>query len=47
MAIVGKEPSMEVRRIDRIDRKSWRAASLLETVVAPLVNAPAPPKFVF
>lgn len=47
VAIVGQAPTMEAIRIERIDQNNWRQTSLLETVVAPLVNAPAPPKFVF
>lgn len=47
VAIVGQAPTMEAIRIERIDQSNWRRTSLLETVVAPLVNAPAPPKFVF
>jgi protein-L-isoaspartate(D-aspartate) O-methyltransferase len=47
VAIVGQAPTMEAIRIERVDQNNWRQTSLLETVVAPLVNAPAPPKFVF
>ena len=47
IAIVGQAPTMEVVRIERIGQHNWRQTSLLETVVAPLVNAPAPPKFIF
>jgi protein-L-isoaspartate(D-aspartate) O-methyltransferase len=47
VAIVGQAPTMEAIRIERVDQNNWRHTSLLETVVAPLVNAPAPSKFVF
>jgi len=47
VAIVGQAPTMEAFRIERIDQYNWRETSVLETVVPALVNAPAPPKFVF
>ncbi len=45
--IVGEAPAMEARLITRIGPEAWATESLFETVVAPLVNAPQPPRFVF
>jgi len=47
VAIVGRAPAMEARRIERLDAYNWSEESLFETVVPPLINAPEPPKFVF
>lgn len=47
IAIVGRKPAMEVKRIRRIDERSFKEDSLFETVIPPLVNALEPPKFVF
>jgi protein-L-isoaspartate(D-aspartate) O-methyltransferase len=47
IAIVGRAPAMEVRRIRRLDADSFQEDSLFETVLPPLVNAPEPPRFVF
>ena len=47
IAIVGKAPAMEARLIERLDGPNFRSRSLLETVLPPLVNAPAPAAFVF
>lgn len=47
VAIVGSAPAMEARLIERLNGQNFRARSLLETVLPPLVNAPAPSRFVF
>ncbi len=47
IAIVGRAPAMEVRRIRRLDAVSYQEDSLFETVLPPLVNALEPPRFVF
>ena len=47
VAIVGNAPAMEARLIERLEGHNFRARSLLETVLPPLVNAPAPARFVF
>jgi protein-L-isoaspartate(D-aspartate) O-methyltransferase len=45
--VVGEAPAMEASLIRRVSDSEWLRESLFETVVAPLVNAPQPPKFVF
>lgn len=47
IAMVGTVPAMDVRRIRRLDERSFKEDSLFETVIPPLVNALEPPKFVF
>lgn len=47
IAIVGRAPAMEVRRIERVSATSFAERVLFETVVAPLANATAPSPFVF
>ncbi len=47
VAIVGKPPVMEVMRIRRVGPDSYTQESLFETVLAPLLNADEPEKFVF
>jgi len=47
IAIVGRAPAMEVRRIRRLDAQSFQEDSLFETVLPPLVNATEPSRFVF
>ena len=47
VVIVGQAPTMEALLIERISQHNWRETSLLETVVAPLANAPEPSKFTF
>lgn len=47
VAVVGRAPAMEARRIERVGTSGWSEESLFETVIPPLVNAPEPPKFVF
>jgi protein-L-isoaspartate(D-aspartate) O-methyltransferase len=45
--VLGEAPVMEASLIRRVSDTEWLRESLFETVVAPLVNAPPPPKFVF
>lgn len=47
VVIVGHAPAMEVLRIERLDEHNWKQASLFETVIPPLRNAPEPSRFVF
>ncbi len=47
IAIVGKSPVMEVKRIQRLDAHSFREDSLFETDLPPLRNAIEPARFVF
>jgi len=44
--IVGQTPVMEAQLITRLGPNEWSRESLFETVVAPLVNAPQPQRFV-
>ena len=46
-AIVGVAPVMDAILVRRVDGNEWIRESLLETVVEPLINATAAPKFVF
>jgi protein-L-isoaspartate(D-aspartate) O-methyltransferase len=43
--IVGRTPVMEALVFTRVAEDQWHEESLLETCVAPLVNAEPPPKF--
>jgi protein-L-isoaspartate(D-aspartate) O-methyltransferase len=45
--IVGAAPVMDAILVRRVDSNEWIRESLFETVVDPLVNAVAAPKFVF
>jgi protein-L-isoaspartate(D-aspartate) O-methyltransferase len=45
--IVGAAPVMDAILVRRIDDNEWIRESLFETVVEPLINAVAAPKFVF
>jgi protein-L-isoaspartate(D-aspartate) O-methyltransferase len=45
--IVGAAPVMDAILIRRVDSNEWIRESLFETVVDPLINAAAAPKFVF
>jgi protein-L-isoaspartate(D-aspartate) O-methyltransferase len=47
VVVVGRAPAMEALRIERLSQRSWDQVSLFETVVAPLINAPTPSRFVF
>jgi len=40
LAVVGREPAMEMLRITRVDAESWRTESLFETVIPPLRDLP-------
>jgi protein-L-isoaspartate(D-aspartate) O-methyltransferase len=46
-AVVGEAPVMDAMLVRRIDDAEWVRESLFETVIDPLVNAPAAPRFVF
>ncbi len=45
--IVGAAPAMDAVLVRRVDDNEWIRESLFETVVDPLLNAPASPRFVF
>lgn len=45
--VVGMAPVMEARLVTRTGADAWTATSLFETVIDPLINAPAPPRFHF
>jgi protein-L-isoaspartate(D-aspartate) O-methyltransferase len=46
-AVVGDLPVMKARLVHCPSKGVIASDDLFETVVAPLVNAPAPPRFVF
>jgi len=46
-AIVGAAPVMDAVLVRRVDESEWIRESLFETVIEPLLNAPAAPAFVF
>jgi protein-L-isoaspartate(D-aspartate) O-methyltransferase len=46
-AVVGVPPVMDAILVRRVDRGEWIRESLFETAIEPLINAPAPQKFVF
>ncbi len=45
--VVGTAPVMEARLVRRVEADQWIRESVFETVIDPLINAPAPPRFVF
>ncbi|HYL02134.1 MAG TPA: protein-L-isoaspartate O-methyltransferase [Steroidobacteraceae bacterium] len=45
--VVGEPPVMEARLVRRMSEGAWATASLFETVIDPLINAPRPPRFAF
>lgn len=45
--VTGDEPAMEALLVTRVGENEWSREPLFETVLAPLENAPQPPKFVF
>jgi protein-L-isoaspartate(D-aspartate) O-methyltransferase len=47
VAITGQAPVMTARLITRLGENSFSDVALFETVLPPLVNAPAPERFVF
>jgi len=47
IAIVGQHPAMEVKRIQRLDQRSFQEESLFETSLPALRNAIEPSRFVF
>lgn len=46
-AVVGMAPVMDAILVRRVDEKEWIRESLFETVIDPLINATAAPRFVF
>ena len=46
-AVVGTAPAMNAVLVRRVDRTEWIRETLFETVIQPLINAPAAPRFVF
>jgi protein-L-isoaspartate(D-aspartate) O-methyltransferase len=46
-AVVGMPPVMDAILVRRVDHGEWIRESLFETVIEPLINATAAPKFVF
>jgi protein-L-isoaspartate(D-aspartate) O-methyltransferase len=46
-AVVGTAPVMDAILFRRVDEKEWIRESLFETVIDPLINATAAPRFVF
>jgi protein-L-isoaspartate(D-aspartate) O-methyltransferase len=46
-AVIGSAPVMEAVLVRRVDRDEWVRESLFETVIDPLINATAAPRFVF
>ncbi len=46
-AVVGSAPVMEALLVRRVDAAQWVRESLFETVIEPLIGAPAAPRFVF
>ena len=46
-AVVGVAPVMDAVLVRRVDHTEWIRESLFETVIGPLLNATAPPEFVF
>ncbi len=46
-AVVGPSPAMEATLVRRVGPHEWLRESLFETRIDPLINAAAPPKFVF
>ncbi|MEO8411009.1 MAG: protein-L-isoaspartate O-methyltransferase [Propionivibrio sp.] len=47
VAVVGESPAMELQLVMRADENAFTTISVLETVVAPLVNAAQRDRFVF
>ena len=46
-AVVGSAPVMDAMLVRRVDEDEWIRESLFETVIDPLINATAAPRFVF
>ena len=47
VAVVGEAPAMQLQLVTRTDENAFNTINVLETVVAPLINAPQRDKFVF
>ena len=47
VAVVGEGPAMQLQRVVRKDEATFETTAVLETMLAPLVNAVQPAKFIF
>ena len=47
VAVVGEAPAMQLQLVTRTEENAFNTINVLETVVAPLLNAPQRSKFVF
>ena len=47
VAVVGEAPAMQLQRVVRKDEATFETTAVLETMLAPLVNAAQPAKFTF
>ena len=47
VAVVGEGPAMQLQRVVRKDEATFETTAVLETMLAPLVNAAQSAKFVF
>lgn len=47
LAVVGEPPVMEAQLITKVGEGAYNSVGLFETCIAPLKNAPQPPRFVF
>ena len=47
VAVVGEAPAMQLQLVTRTEENAFNTINVLETVVAPLLNAPQRNKFVF
>jgi protein-L-isoaspartate(D-aspartate) O-methyltransferase len=45
--VVGNEPAMEAKLIERTNEHDWQTISLFETDLPPLVHGALPPQFSF
>ncbi|MGI9232375.1 MAG: protein-L-isoaspartate O-methyltransferase family protein [Woeseiaceae bacterium] len=45
--VVGDDPAMEAKLIERAEQNDWQTTSLFETSLAPLIDAAPPPQFSF
>ncbi len=45
--VIGADPLMQAMLVRRVEAAQWTRESLFETVITPLTNAPAAPRFVF
>ena len=47
VAVVGEAPAMQLQRVVRKEETTFETTAVLETMLAPLVNAAQPAKFIF